>query len=589
MDLNRRRLLGTGAGLSAVGLAAACGGGSTSSTGNSSSAAPSSSASTTPNLANQGQDGSTPSSSADVNSNGILNIVQTSAFDHLDPQQIYITNSTAFGRLMFRQLMGYKEDPVAGTFTLVPDLAAAAPVASKDNTVWTFKLKTGLKFDDGTPITSADIKYGVERSMDPAIPNGPQYAKKYLLGAENYNGPAKGADLKSIAVPDASTVVFTLNQPLGTWDQLCTLGTFTPVPKAKDTGKNYDLAPVCMGPYKILSYSHDTKIVLVRNSNWDQATDTLRSQHFAQINCTMNVNESAVDNDLFSDTNGGTNAMFTDVPIPGDVPKAASPQFADRCLKATTAGVYYYGVQQNQPALKDVRVRQAIMYSRNPAASIKALGGPLLGVPTQSMAPNVLKGFNPSPTYYPDLGPEGNPTKAKQLLQAAGVNNLKITIPYANTGASAAAIAQVTVQAMARSGITLIPKPLNPTNYYTVTGTLANKFDLISTGWTYDIPDPSTIYPPLFQGGSNIVDGTSNAGRVNVPALDAQMAAALKLTPAAALPKWQAIDKYIALNCLAIPRFQSRWIQLVGSKVKGAYISPVLGTMDVTNAYISNS
>lgn len=588
MELNRRKLLGTGVGVSATALTAACGGGSTSSQGNGSSAAPTSTASNTPNLRNEQSINPSAPATGDINPNGVLNIVQTSAFEHLDPQNIYVTNSTEIARLMFRQLMAWKEDPQAGTFTLTYDLAAAMPVASKNNTVWTFKIRPGLKYEDGTPITAADIKYGVERSMDPNIPYGPVYAKTYLLGGSTYTGPSKG-DLKSIVVPDDETIIFNLNQPLGTWAELCTLNTFTPVPKAKDTGKNYDLHPVCLGPYKIQSYSHDTKLVLVRNTYWDPKTDPLRSQHFATVNCVMNVNESAVDNDLFSDTNGGTNAMFSDFPIPGDIPRASQPQYGSRTLKAPTAGVDYYGVQQNQPAMKDARVRQAILYARDPGATIKAIGGPLLGYPIQCMSPAVLKGFDPTPSYYPDLGTDGNPEKAKALLKAAGVKNLKITIAYAATGATAAAVEQVEVQAMARAGITVITKPLNPDNYYTVTGTLSQKFDLVHTGWYYDIPDASTIYPPLFQGGSNIFNGTSNAGRVNVKSLDAMMAKALRLEPAAALPIWQAIDKYLISNALVIPRYGINDIQLVGTKVKGAYVSPTLGTMDVTNAYISTS
>lgn len=587
MDLNRRKLMGAGAAASATALAAAaCGGGSTPTSGNNASAGPSASAGGPAVVATESA-GPTVAA-GDINKNGIINLVCTSAFEHLDPQNIYVNTSTSFGRLLFRQLMGWKENPSDGTFALVPDLAAAMPTASDGNQKWTFKIRSGLKYEDGTAITTADIKYGIERSMDPNIPYGPQYAKQYLLGADKYTGPSKG-DLKSITVPDATTIVFTLNQPVGTWAELCTLSTFTPVPKAKDTGKNYDLHPVAMGPYKIQSYSHDTRIVLVPNTNWDKATDPLRSQNFAQVVCQMNVNESTVDNDLFSDTNGGTNAMFIDNPIPGDIPKASSSQFASRTLEAATIFNSYYAVQQNQPALKNVKVRQALIYARDPTASLKAAGGPLLGQPTQSVSPPVLKGFNPTPVYYPDLGPNGNPAKAKQLLQEAGVTNLKVTLPYSNSGASAAAIVEVVVQAYARAGITLIPKPLSPNSYYTTIGTLTNKYDLISVGWGYDIPDASTIYPPLFRGGSNIYDGSSNYGRTNIPSLDKQMAAALRKTPAQALPTWQAIDKYIVTNALVIPRFNIKTIQLVGTKVKGAYISPVLGTMDITNAYISNT
>ena len=584
MTLNRRALLG-GTAVSASGLLiAGCGGGSTPTTpgtngGNGgTSAGPSSSAPPSPPAESQ------------INKNGIINLVCSSAFEHLDPQNIYVNTSSAIGRLMFRGLMAYKENPSDGSYVLAPDLAAGMPTSNKDKSVWTFKLKKGQKFADGTTITAADIKYGVERSMDPNIPYGPQYAKQYLAGADKYTGPAKGKDLKSIVVPDANTIEFHLTGPLGTWPDLCTLSTFIPVPKAKDTGKTYDLHPVCSGPYTIQTYQHDTKLVLVPNKYWDKTSDPLRSQHFAQINCQMNVDPNTVDQQLFADAMGGTAAAFIDQPTPGDVAKTASPQFASRVIQGPTIFTWYYTVGQYQPALKDKRVRQALFYAYNPAASIKGLGGPLLGRETQSFAPNSLKGFDPTPVYYPDRGDTGNPDKAKQLLQQAGVSNLRVTLPYSNKGAVSQALAQIVVQAYARAGITVIPKPLDPNSYYTTISTRSsNKFDLISAGWGYDIPDGSTIYPPLFRGGSNIYDGSSNYAAINIPALDKRMEAALKQPPETALKTWQYVDKYIVENALAIPRYQDKTIQMFGSKVKGAYLSPVLGTMDISNAYISNT
>jgi ABC-type transport system substrate-binding protein len=318
MAFSRRRLLGTSSAIGATGLvAAACGGGSSTGSSPSSSANPSNTA---------GVAASTPPPSTAVNATGVLNMINEEAFEHLDPQNIYVNNSQAIARLMFRALMGYHEDPSNGTFTLTPDLAAEMPTANADNTVWTFKIRTGVKYADGTAVTAADIKYGVERSMDPNIPYGPQYAKQYLVGAASYTGPSKG-DLASIVVPDPQTIVFHLAQPVGTWAELCTLPTFIPVPKAKDTGKTYDLHPVCMGPYTIQTYTQATTLVLVPNTHWDKSTDPLRSQYFKEVNVKMNVNPNTVDEELFTDGQGGTLATF-DAPQPANVAKAVTSEYS---------------------------------------------------------------------------------------------------------------------------------------------------------------------------------------------------------------------------------------------------------------------
>jgi peptide/nickel transport system substrate-binding protein len=583
-SVSRRRLLGSGAALSVTGLAAAaCGGGSgtpktsTSSTPTTSGIEPS----TAPSGGSPG-----PSTPTDVDPGGILYLLNEEPFEHLDPQNIYVSNSESIGRLMFRTLMGWREDPAAGTFTLVPDLAAAMPTPTADNSVWTFRLRPGIRYADGTAVTAADIKYGVERSMDPNIPYGPQYAKQYLVGAADYGGPSKGA-LASIAVPDAQTIVFHLVQPVGTWAELCTLYTFTPVPRARDTGKTYDLHPVCLGPYTIRSYDQSTKLTLDPNPHWDSSTDPLRSQFLKQIVVTMNVNGSTVDEELFTDGQGGALATF-DSPQPANIARAISPTYAARRYTATTPGIAYTQVSTTQRALKDQRVRQALVYADDPQAEIQAAGGSALNAIATSLVPPQLPGWGHVRNYYPDLGPHGNPAKAKALLHAAGVTDLRVTAPGVDDPESARAV-QIPIAAYARAGITYVPKPIGPSNYFTTIANPANHFDLYPGSWEYDIPDPSTIFPPLFRGGTNLYNGSANFAGTNIPSLDAQMAAALKLPPQQALPLWMKVNQFLIEQAIAVPNAQSKVVNLVGSRVRGAYISPVLGNLDVTNAYIART
>jgi len=564
--ISRRRLItSTGALVATSAVVSACGGGGTTST-------PGSSAS---------------GSAGDVNPGGIVNLELQIPFEWLDPQQVYVNDSSSFARMIYRTLMGWKEDPAKGTYELVPDLASAAPTNSNGGKTWTFKLKPGIKYSDGSPVTANDIKYGVERSMDPAISNGPQYAKQYLIGADKYTGPAKGP-LASIVVPDDQTITFNLKQPVGFWDQLTTLYTFTPVPRAKDTGRSYDLNPVTMGPYKFQSYNKQSRIVLVKDTNWSKDTDPLRSQNFQQVITTMGLDQAREDSDLISDTNGGTNVMFQGDLAPADINKVNQEPLKSRTLFATTIFIQYLAVQQKNPALKKVEVRQAIVYALNPKASIQAIGGPLIREPIQSFAPPTLKGFEDVKDTY-DIGDEGKPDKAKQLLQQAGVSNLTLTYAFSNTPIQAQ-VAQTIVSALARAGITVVPKPIESGAYYKTVSTQSNSYDLAAGGWGYDIPDGATIFPPIFQGGANLYDGTSNLSKLDDPMVNKLIDQALaKPTTAEALPIWQQIDKYIIDQALVIPRFVYKVAPIMGSKVKGAYISPVLGTVDVTNAYISKT
>lgn len=116
-----------------------------------------------------------------------LTVLYTKDFDHLDPQRNYVMFAMDFGvRLLYRTLTTYAAKPgLAGT-KVVPDMAKGTGVASDHGKTWTFHLKSGLKFEDGSPITSKDIKYGVERSFASRLPEGAGYARTMLAGGDHY-------------------------------------------------------------------------------------------------------------------------------------------------------------------------------------------------------------------------------------------------------------------------------------------------------------------------------------------------------------------------------------------------------------------
>lgn len=166
---------------------------------------------------------------------------------------------------------------------MVPDLAEAKGVATDGGKTWTYKLKRGVKYEDGTEIKAKDIKYAVGRTFDRAVlHNGPSYFPQ-LLDAEGYKGAFKDKNLdnfKGVEVPDDYTVVFKLKAPFSEFDQVVGFsGQTAPVPADKDKGIRYGMHPVSSGPYKLEGdYQPKKGGTLVRNPNWDPATDPNRKQ-----------------------------------------------------------------------------------------------------------------------------------------------------------------------------------------------------------------------------------------------------------------------------------------------------------------------
>jgi peptide/nickel transport system substrate-binding protein len=136
---------------------------------------------------------------------GTLKYVLSDAPDSMDPGDTYYAFNWNFTRLYARPLTTFKPAPGKAGLELVPDLAESLGQPSADGLTWTYKLKQGITFDDGTPVTSKDVKYAIARSnyTDELI-NGPKYFQQYL-DAGNYAGPYKDKnldDFTGIQTPD---------------------------------------------------------------------------------------------------------------------------------------------------------------------------------------------------------------------------------------------------------------------------------------------------------------------------------------------------------------------------------------------------
>ena len=185
---------------------------------------------------------------------GTLRLV-SAEIDSLDPQRSYLPGVWNLMRLYTRTLVTYSSEP-GHTDELVPDLATDLGTPSEDGLSWTFTLRDGVRFENGRPITSRDVKYGIERSFaSEVIVGGPTYVVDLLDDPGNqYAGPyqdesADKLGLPSIETPDDRTIVFRLRSPQPDLPFVMALPSSSPVPVEADTGANYGGHPMSSGPY----------------------------------------------------------------------------------------------------------------------------------------------------------------------------------------------------------------------------------------------------------------------------------------------------------------------------------------------------
>ena len=220
--------------------------------------------------------GTTSADAASAQTGGTLYFyTHATQFPNLDPQRIYTGRDIAmFGSYLMRTLVNYKQVPGPDGNTLVADLATNTGVPSNKAKNWTFTLRPGVKWEDGTPITCADVKYGWSRTFAVDIfQEGPTYPISWLDiptladGSSAYKGPylKTGQNLFDKAITcsaDNRTIKFNLSRSVPDFNYYMTYLSAGPVPKTQDTGEKYDLRPFSSGPYKIQKNVAGDELVL---------------------------------------------------------------------------------------------------------------------------------------------------------------------------------------------------------------------------------------------------------------------------------------------------------------------------------------
>ncbi|WP_203657770.1 ABC transporter substrate-binding protein [Actinocatenispora rupis] len=509
---------------------------------------------------------------------GTLVTVQTMDFLHLDPQRQYVTNSNAVDQLIVRTLTMLKNDPNTGREVLVGDLATDAGTdVDHDGRTWRYTLKTGVRYEDGTAVTAADVAYGVARSFAPELSDGPQYVQRWLTGRTDpstaYAGPYHGGRAVPPGVTvSGRTITFHLASPHPDFPYAASLGTTAPLPRSRDHGAAaVDARPFSTGPYKVASYDRGKRLKLVRNRYWDPATDAVRHDYFDSFVTEIGPDGAAQTRRLVADR--GTDRYA--VSIDGVPPAMASTVLDDRALRSRQLTGFWPFVTYlniNTTRVTSRAVRQAVNYAVDKAAYVRATGGPARGeVATTLLSPTVL-GYRRYDAY-PTPGGRGDPAKARQLL---GDARPALRYAYPDTAAGRAG-ARAVIASLRRAGFRITPAPLDPSDYYARISRPDNPYDLYPGSWGADWPTGSTVLPPLFSGTAS-TDGNSWT-YLDERAVDDRIDAISAEPTARAAGDWADLDRDIMRQYApCVPLAYVKTLSLTGSRVHGVFQSGTSGS-----------
>lgn len=508
---------------------------------------------------------------------GTLTLLSNTDFDQLDPTRNWTMPVMDFGvRTLYRTLTTFKAAPGAEGLKIEPDLATDLGTPSDGGRTWTFKLKDGLKYEDGTPIVADDIKYNVERSYSPELPGGPDYARVYLNAPDDYKGPLGGQRLgkESIEVPDEKTVVFHLKRPVAEFGYTVTLPTFAPVPKAKEAGANYSNHPVSSGPYKIESYDRGKRLVLVRNTHWDEKTDPVRKAYPDRIVVDQTLKGTGVAERLIADQGDDRSALsYVDL-VPSKISEVlTNPEVKKRLVSENAGCTTKLQMNNSKAPFDNAKVRLAMQYAVDKEAFAAALGGPAFNDVATTYLPPVLTQGAAVDHFL--IKPGGDAEKAKALLAEAGLANGFATELITSTGGKQQA---ESVQAsLKKLGVDVTITTVDPTAVNSIVGDRSKQSGLSISGWCPDYPSAATFLPMIFDG--RIIKDKGNFGNVtrfNDPETNAELDRIAAMTDVQQADKaWRQLDAKIMDKSPAVPLVWAKKPLLVGSNIAGAFAHPV--------------
>ena len=521
---------------------------------------------------------------------GTINFGNSSAPDSTDPGNTYYAYMWNFTRLYTMPLMTYKSCPGQCGLQVVPDLATGPGQVSDNGLTWTYHIQPNVKFEDGTTVTSPDVKYAVERTFDRGLfPLGPAYFPSLLGGnAASYPGPYKDRSknlmgLTAVDTPDATTIVFHLAKPFADFNYVAAIPQTAPVPPSKDTGANYQLHPISTGPYKFQSYQLNKQLILVPNTFWKASTDPNAKQLASKITMTMNMNANDIDNRLLAG-DLQVDAAGTGVQAAARAKILSTPSLKASADDPLAGFTWFAGINTTLAPLNNVHCRMAIEYAASKTNYQDAYGGPMGGAIASTVAPPNVVGYKSFDLYGATTQPSGNVTAAKQQLQACGQpNGFTTGITYRSDRPKEVAAAEALQASLGQVGIKTTLHGF-PTGTYDANFAGVPKYEaqhdigISFYGWAADWPDGYGFFYYIADGKAISPAGNTNLSQLNDPVINDLLGKMATTTDAATRNSYTSqIDLQIMKDAAILPGVYAKSLLYRSPSLTNVYVQPYYG------------
>lgn len=540
-----------------------------------------------------------------VQRGGELRVLVAGQIASWDPQLMYVGPESFFAQRTFvRTLTAYGTGDAQRE--VVGDLATDAGKSAKGGRQWSFTLRPGVTWQDGTPVTCEDVRHGIARTFDRTTHIGGTNYASFLLdvptvvtpeGLEKpvYGGPAdkrNAAAFNKAVVCTGSTITFNLRAAEPDFPHVVALPEFAPRKASSDsTDAKTPYAVTSTGPYRLEgAWKPGVGGTFVRNEHWDPKTDPVRKAYPDRIRVESGLDETHVIQRLLNQEDDDAYAVTWVQASPTLANQAASsPGLRARTTYPWTGEVDYLALNMRSKVMSKPAVRQAFALATNRATFVSANGGEGAGEASWSVLSPVVSRLGTQPADSPPV--QGDPEAARAVLTKAGLKQpVKVRVVYAQSLLADKAYAALEA-GWERGGFDVDLHPVAADEYYKTIEEPAsvNAYDVFRGVWRPDWPSAGAVLPALFDARINI--DSSGPGQDVGYFSDAGVAKLMDqavATPAAEAraATWEKADALIRAKGGYVGLAASKAMYIHGSGVRGYTDHAVGGIVDLATVAV---
>jgi peptide/nickel transport system substrate-binding protein len=502
---------------------------------------------------------------------GTLKLLAKAAGGTLDPQVNYTLEYWQLYQATYDGLLAFKKAGGNEAFTVVPDLAQSIPTPTNGGKTWVFKLRKGIKFSNGAPLTVNDVVASFRRIFKVKSPTSGTFFAG-IVGAKACLAKPATCTLKGGVIGNAKANTVTINLVAADSEFKYRLSVpHASIVPAGSPPNDAGTKPLPgTGAYYFSSYDPNKQLVMKRNPNFkqwshDAQPDGYPDQIVQSYGLTVEAQITAIENGQYD---------WTLESPPADRLSEIGTKYASQVHIEPLTAFWYLPMNVNLPPFNNLKARQAVNFAIDRNAAIKIFGGAKLATPSCQVLPPGFPGHqdycpytkNPGKTWSaPDLA------KAKKLVKESGTAGQKVTV-YSSDDEVNKAMGVYIQSVLNEIGYKASVKPISVNIFFTYVQNTKNKVQINVQQWYQDYPAASDFLYILF-GCESFHPGSDSSinfsGFCNKP-INAQMHKALNLAvtnEGAANVLWAKIDKQVTDQAPMATLFSPKHLDFVSKRV----------------------